>query len=161
MDRSISKWSSFIVIIVIPLFSTNTIAKELIPELKQAYRTKKPKCFYLAGYSLAGLFAMWSAYQTDIFEGVAAVSPSLWYPGWEDYAGKHRVKTPRVYLSLGDKEAKTKNPVMATVEKAVIGQYERLRAQGIQTTFDMNKGNHFKNVDMRMAKGINYLVNDK
>ncbi len=139
----------------------NTIAKELIPELKQAYRTKKPKCFYLAGYSLAGLFAMWSAYQTDIFEGVAAVSPSLWYPGWEDYAGKHRVKTPRVYLSLGDKEAKTKNPVMATVEKAVTAQYERLRAQGIQTTFDMNKGNHFKNVDMRVAKCINWLLNGR
>ena len=32
---------------------------------------------YLGGYSLAGLFAMWAAYQTDLFAGVAAASPSL------------------------------------------------------------------------------------
>lgn len=138
----------------------NDVTKELIPELKQSYRTQKPKRFYLAGYSLAGLFAMWSAYQTDCFDGVAAVSPSLWYPGWEDYAEKHQIKTPRVYLSLGDKEAKTKNPVMATVEKAVSDQYERLRARGVRTTFAMNKGNHFKNADVRMAKGISWLIND-
>ena len=55
----------------------------------------------------------------------------------------------------------TLNDMVVRQNVAVIAQYERLRAQGIQTTFDMNKGNHFKNVDMRVAKGINYLVNDK
>ncbi|ERL11412.1 hypothetical protein HMPREF1248_0438 [Coriobacteriaceae bacterium BV3Ac1] len=32
---------------------------------------------YISGYSLAGLFALWSLYQTDIFKGAACVSGSL------------------------------------------------------------------------------------
>ena len=39
---------------------------------------------YLGGYSLAGFFSLWAAYQTDRFAGVAAVSPSVWFPGWMD-----------------------------------------------------------------------------
>ena len=39
------------------------------------------KTYYIGGYSLAGLFALWSAYQTDTFKGVAAASPSMWFPG--------------------------------------------------------------------------------
>ena len=31
---------------------------------------------YLGGYSLAGLFSLWAAYQTDIFSGIAAVPRS-------------------------------------------------------------------------------------
>ena len=40
----------------------------------------------LGGYSLAGLFALWAGHQTDRFEGIAAASPSVWYPQWIDYA---------------------------------------------------------------------------
>lgn len=32
---------------------------------------------YLGGYSLAGLFSLWAAYQTDIFSGIAAVALGL------------------------------------------------------------------------------------
>lgn len=35
------------------------------------------KTYYIGGYSLAGLFALWAGYQTDRFRGVAAASPSL------------------------------------------------------------------------------------
>ena len=72
---------------------------------------------YICGYSLAGLFALWAAYETDAFAGAAAVSPSVWYPGWLDYAGKNKIKVPEVYLSLGMKEEKTRNRVMSTVGK--------------------------------------------
>ena len=30
------------------------------------------KRYYIGGYSLAGLFALWAAYQTDVFAGIAA-----------------------------------------------------------------------------------------
>ena len=43
------------------------------------------KKYYIGGYSLAGLFSLWAAYQTDIFTGIAAVSPSVWFPGFIDY----------------------------------------------------------------------------
>ena len=36
------------------------------------YCTDQSKRYYIGGYSLAGLFALWAACQTSIFEGVAA-----------------------------------------------------------------------------------------
>ena len=33
----------------------------------------------VAGYSLAGLFALWSVFQTDVFDRAASVSGSLWF----------------------------------------------------------------------------------
>ena len=44
------------------------------------YTEDRSKTYYIGGYSLAGLFALWSAYQTDVFKGVAAASPSVWFP---------------------------------------------------------------------------------
>lgn len=39
----------------------------------------------IAGYSLAGLFALWSVFQTDVFDRAASVSGSLWFDGFMDY----------------------------------------------------------------------------
>ena len=75
----------------------------------------KSKSYYIGGYSLAGLFALWAVYQTNVFAGVAAASPSMWFPGFVEYMKENRIKTDTVYLSLGDREEKTRNPVMATV----------------------------------------------
>ena len=88
----------------------------LIPELKrmQLFDKDKMQCV-LGGYSLAGFFALWSSYQTELFDGIAAVSPSVWYPQWIAYAETHQPSTSAVYLSLGDKEEKARNPVMASV----------------------------------------------
>ena len=47
--------------------------------------TDQEKTYFIGGYSLAGLFALWAAYQTDVFKGVAAASPSMWFPGFADY----------------------------------------------------------------------------
>ena len=70
----------------------------------------RSKTFYIGGYSLAGLFALWAAYQTDVFKGVAAASPSIWFPGFTDYMRKNSIRADSVYLSLGDKEPKARNP---------------------------------------------------
>ena len=92
------------------------IESVLLPELKnnRIYNPAGMKCL-LGGYSLAGLFALWAGYNTTVFDGVAAVSPSVWFPRWVDYATSNTIGTPRVYLSLGDKEERTKNQVMAQV----------------------------------------------
>ena len=50
-----------------------------------SYCGDKTKTYYIGGYSLAGLFSLWAAYQTDIFKGVAAASPSVWFPGVSDF----------------------------------------------------------------------------
>ena len=66
------------------------------------------KTYYLGGYSLAGLFSLWASYQTDRFAGIAAASPSVWFPGFLPYMKEHENQSRAVYLSLGDKEEKTK-----------------------------------------------------
>ena len=116
---------------------------------------------YICGYSLAGLFALWAVYKTDAFAGAAAVSPSVWYPGWLDYAERNKIKVPEVYLSLGMKEEKTRNPVMATVGNAIREQYELLQSVGIRCQLDWNPGNHFVDSDVRVAKGLAWLLVNK
>ena len=69
------------------------------------------KTYYIGGYSLAGLFALWAAYRTDVFKGVAVASPSMWFPGFADYMNENEIKTGAVYLSLGDKEEKHAIPL--------------------------------------------------
>ena len=127
-------------------------------EQMQLFDKDKIKCA-LGGYSLAGFFALWSTYQTRIFDGIAAVSPSVWYPQWMEYAEKNRPLSTSVYLSLGDKEEKTKNPTMAQVGNCIRKQQELLTAQGISTILEWNPCNHFQHSDERTAKGFAWIMN--
>lgn len=118
------------------------------------------KTYYIGGYSLAGLFALWSAYQTDTFKGVAAASPSMWFPGFTEYMAENTIKCDAVYLSLGDKEAKARNPVMATVADKMSEAQEILKAKGVNVTFEWNSGNHFKESDLRTAKAFAFVLSN-
>ena len=133
-------------------------AKTLEEVLKSC--TDKDKTYFIGGYSLAGLFALWSAYQTDVFSGVAAASPSIWFPGFLDYMKKREIRTERVYLSLGDKEAKTRNQVMATVAERISEASTLLQSQNINCTLEWNEGNHFREPDLRTAKAFAWLINN-
>ena len=116
------------------------------------------KRYYIGGYSLAGLFALWAAYQTDRFDGVAAASPSVWFPGFTDYMKEHKIKSKRVYLSLGNKEEKVRNPVMAAVGEKIREAYGCLAGQKVNCTLEWNQGNHFKEPDVRTAKAFVWLL---
>ena len=118
------------------------------------YTADKRKTYILGGYSLAGLFALWAAYQTDAFTAVAAASPSVWFPGFVDYMKENVIHTNAVYLSLGDKEEKTRNPVMATVGDRIREAYDWLHKQGINAILEWNPGNHFRDADKRTAKAF-------
>jgi hypothetical protein len=124
--------------------------------------TDREKKYYLGGYSLAGLFALWSACRRSVFSGVAAVSPSLWFPCFTEYLAQNRCLVPQVYLSLGVKESRVKNPVVSTVADRLRDSYDILRGQGIDCTLEWNPGNHFCDVPLRMAKGFSaVLLNEK
>ena len=118
----------------------------------------KNKNYYIGGYSLAGLFALWAAYKTDIFKGVAAASPSIWFPGFIDYMKERQIRCHDVYLSLGDKEEKTRNPVMATVGEKIQEAHVILEQQGNCCVLEWNQGNHFKDPDLRTAKAFSWLL---
>ena len=129
--------------------------KEILPLC-----TDRSKIYFIGGYSLAGLFALWAAYQTDTFAGVAAASPSIWFPRFTDYMRKYPIRLRRVYLSLGDREERTRNPVLATVGTRITEAHGLLRAQGVDCVFEWNPGNHFQDPDKRTAKAFARLLSD-
>ena len=117
------------------------------------------KKYYIGGYSLAGLFALWAAYQTDLFTAVAAASPSIWFPGFIEHMRAGKINADRVYLSLGNREAKTRNSVMATVADCIEISFDLLRKQGVESVLEWNEGNHFKDADIRTAKAFSWVLN--
>ena len=136
------------------------VTETLMPELDKRCSSGEKRRYYLGGYSLAGLFALWAAYQTNIFHGIAAVSPSVWFPQWDEYIRDHEIHTPRVYLSLGAKEEKTRNKTLAKV-----GENIRLQHQVLSNApsckdcvLEWNPGNHFIDADIRTAKGFTWLL---
>ena len=131
------------------------VSSEVIEPLKSRFGDALR--LIIGGYSLAGLFALWSVYQTDSFSGCAAASPSVWFPGFTEYVAGGDILTDRVYLSLGKKEEKTRNPVMSQVGDAVRYIYDRLKAD-VDVTLEWNEGNHFKEPDLRMAKGFAWCL---
>lgn len=112
---------------------------------------KGGKRFYIGGYSLAGLFALWAAYQCDAFEGVAAASPSVWFPGFTAFMESRKIQSKAVYLSLGDREEKTAHPVLGTVGESIRTAHELLKRQNVRTVLEWNKGGHFKDPEKRVA----------
>ena len=116
--------------------------------------------YILGGYSLAGLFSLWSGYQTDIFEGIAAVSPSVWYKGWIEYVAAGKSLSEKIYLSLGDTEEKTKHQILSKIGENIRKQHEIFEKSGnVKTVLEWNEGNHFKNPDIRTAKGFLWVMN--
>ncbi len=118
----------------------------------------KSKTYYIGGYSLAALFALWAAYQTDVFDGVAAASPSVWFPDFDDHMKNNMIRTGKVYLSLGNAEEKTRNPVMATVGDRIRGAHVLLKERGVNCILEWNEGSHFKDADLRTARAFAWLL---
>ena len=114
----------------------------------------------IAGYSLAGLFALCAVYQTDVFSQVGCMSGSLWFPGFKEYIFSHEPKRRPdcIYFSLGDKEAKTRNPVLKTVQENTEEIQTFYRNKGIDTVFQLNPGNHFVQGIERTIAGIQWLL---
>ena len=92
----------------------------------------RPKRIFIGGYSLAGLFALWAGCRTDRFSGI--------------------------YLSLGDREEKTRNPVMSRVGECIRATHALLARRGIPCTLVWNEGNHFRDPDLRTAKAFAWLM---
>ncbi|MBP5405529.1 alpha/beta hydrolase [bacterium] len=121
---------------------------------------EKPEYTAIAGYSLAGLFALYSAYRTDVFSRIASVSGSLWFPGFTEFVQSHDFeKQPEIiFLSLGESEAKTRDKILAPVRKNTEFLADFYKSCGIQTVFELNPGNHFNDTIGRTANGISKMI---
>lgn len=135
------------------------LTEKIVPEVEGSLGTK-PAFSALAGYSLAGLFAVYSVYKTDVFTRIASASGSFWFPDFTDFVKEQpmKAKPEKLYLSLGDKESHTRNPILATVEERTERLYGWYKERGIDTVFVHNQGNHFKEPAQRMAQGIQWIL---
>ena len=136
------------------------LTEQVIPSLKQQFDLPENVKIILGGYSLAGLFALWASTQTDLFYGVAAASPSVWFPGWMEFEPQHPIQAQHVYLSLGDKEERTKNTIMAAVGDNIRTLHSRLTERGADCTLEWNSGGHFKDADLRTAKAFRWVMEE-
>ena len=131
------------------------LLSEILPKAKKML-VGQPAFTAITGYSLAGLFALYALYRCEEFDRAASMSGSLWFPDFTDYVFKHEMlrKPEKLYLSLGDKEARTQQTLLKTVQHNTEAITEHYRSQGIDVIFEMNEGNHFKEPALRSAKGI-------
>ena len=149
----------------------DTLINQVVP-WAESDLTEPPTYRVLVGYSLAGLFSLWTgvsqpgAPRVDApvatFQRIGAVSGSFWFPGLLDYVNQQlsggAVGLTHAYLSLGDREARTPNPQIMHVRENAELLASKLKNARITSTFELNRGNHFQNVEGRMQKALDWLV---
>ena len=77
-----------------------------------------------------------------------------------DFEQQHPIQAQRVYLSLGDKEEHTKNPVMAAVGNHIRTLHSHLAKSGIDCILEWNSGGHFKDADWRTARAFQWVMEE-
>ena len=136
------------------------LTEQAIPTVKKQFALPENVRIILGGYSLAGLFALWASTQTALFSGVAAASPSVWFPGWMEFEQQHPIQAQCIYLSLGDREERTKNATMAAVGDNIRALHRELVERGKNCTLEWNNGGHFKDADLRTARAFRWAMED-
>ena len=134
----------------------NKLTHEIIPEterdlgIEAAERT-------LLGVSLSGLFAVWSAFNTDAFTNIISLSGSLWYDGFVEWM-KEQTPSPqlkKICMLLGEKEKNAKEKRMATVEERSLAAADILKEKSQATvTFELVEGTHFSPILPRMERAM-------
>lgn len=135
------------------------LTSSIVPQVEKLL-DEPPAWRCLAGYSMGGLFTLYSSHHTALFTRFMSASGSMWYPGWLEYAREHDFAglVAGVYLSVGDKESTSRNAVLQTVGERTRQVAELYASRGVPVKFELNPGNHFKNPPLRVVKGIKWLL---
>lgn len=138
------------------------LTTDIIPQIEQILKYK-PVYYGIVGYSLGGLFAIYSLYKTDIFTRFVSASGSLWYPNFLNFIKNNpfMIKPERMYLSLGNKEKNTKNETLKMVQDNLEEIFEFYKSKGLNVYYELNSGGHFKDCYLRLAKGIKWILSKK
>ena len=139
------------------------LLNKIIPSVEKYLKDELNICikyYALAGYSLAGLFSLYLGYMSDMFKRIASASGSFWYPNFIEFVKENKISSniEKIYFSSGDKESKTRNEIMKTVEDNTKELVKIYKSYGIKTIYEENQGNHFKDGSLRMAKGIKWIL---
>lgn len=113
----------------------------------------------LVGISLSGLFAIWAGTQTDKFNGIASISGSLWYDDFTSRFASMSVNpsVQKFFISLGQKEKKSKEPRMSTVEDATNEIVRILKEKGVPVDYVLDPGTHFSPIVPRLQEAFSSL----
>jgi len=114
----------------------------------------------IAGYSLAGLFAIYSILETGLFSAAVSASGSMWFPSFDKYVEESEadVNGKRAYLSVGRKEKMTKNPLLCTVEDKMLSVASSLEEKGMSVFTEINEGGHMDAEAERLLTGIKWAL---
>lgn len=131
----------------------------MIPEAETHLGIKDAKRTLL-GVSLSGLFAIWSAFNTDAFTNLISLSGSLWYDGFTDWM-KGQTPSPqlkKVCMLLGEKEKNAKEKRMASVEEQTMAAAGLLKTGSRATvTFERVEGTHFSPIMPRLERAFDIV----
>lgn len=135
------------------------LTSEILPRAEEGL-PGAPAWRGIAGYSLAGLLALYAIFQTDLFSRVGSISGSLWFPGVKQYILTHepKLRPDCAYFSLGDKESRTRNPILKSVRQDTEEICAHFQTKGIDTVFQLNPGTHFDHEVERTVAGIVWLL---
>ncbi len=138
----------------------NLLLDEIMPEAEKVL-PGTPAWRGIAGYSLAGLFAVYALYKTDVFSRAASMSGSFWFEGFPEFVRTHEMKGKPdcIYFSLGDQESSADNPILNVVQHNTEKIESFCRTKGINTTFVLNSGSHYQACNKRTASGIAWILN--
>ena len=136
------------------------LCNEIVPKAEGELGLTNPQRT-LMGVSLSGLFAVWTAFNTDVFQNVISISGSLWYDGFAEWVKTREIspKVENICLLLGDKEKNAKEKRMATVEEKTseIAAMLKEKCQG-KVVFELVEGTHFSPVVPRMVKALSAVL---
>lgn len=131
--------------------------------LKESTFSGRPLHRMMAGISMSGLFALYMGTKKDSLEAIASISGSLWFDGFVDYLKAHPLSSgiKKIYLSLGDKEKRVRNPRMAKVEEDTLAVRDIIAKEGKEVLYQANRGNHFVHGAERLEEAVRYLMTGK
>lgn len=135
------------------------LCKTVIPDIERKLYIMPARRIVL-GYSLAGLFAVYALFKTELFSDAISVSGSMWYDGFESFVlGNEPLRVPeKIYFSLGEKENHTRNERMSKVLDSTKNICKRFEQFGADTIFEINQGNHFYEEEKRIVKAIEAIL---
>ena len=137
----------------------NKLTNEKIPETERSMGIENAERTLL-GVSLSGLFALWSAFNTDAFTNIISISGSLWYDGFVEWM-KEQSLSPRikkVCMLLGEKEKNAKEKRMATVEVRTQTAANILKEKTqASVTFELVEGTHFSPIMPRLERAFEII----
>ena len=138
----------------------NKLTQEIIPETEKDLGVEHAERTLL-GVSLSGLFAVWTAFNTDTFSNIISISGSLWYDGLVEWMKEQSLspQIKKVCMLLGEKEKNAKEKRMATVEErtqtAANILIEKTHAS---VTFELVEGTHFSPIMPRMERAFEVIA---